>query len=100
MEITRESISDWLKSLQDTICAGLENADGSSKFIEENWTRTEGGGGRTRILKDGAVIEKGGVLFSSVEGDAPDFLFKEKGKHLRNLKIGTFALNIGHKSPK
>jgi coproporphyrinogen III oxidase len=78
VEINRENISTWLKQLQDSICASLEEADGTSKFIEENWTREEGGGGRTRIIKDGAVIEKGGVLFSAVEGDAPDFLFKEK----------------------
>jgi coproporphyrinogen III oxidase len=78
MEITRESISEWLKTLQDSICRGLELADGSGKFEEENWIRAEGGGGRTRILKEGSVIEKGGVLFSAVEGDAPDFLFKEK----------------------
>ena len=78
MEITREEISEWLLHLQDTICSALSEADGGSVFKEENWTRPEGGGGRTRILKDGAVIEKGGVLFSAVHGDAPDFLFKEK----------------------
>lgn len=78
MEITRENITSWLKQLQDSICTSLEEADGKSIFIEENWTRKEGGSGRTRIIKDGAVIEKGGVLFSAVEGDAPDFLFREK----------------------
>jgi coproporphyrinogen III oxidase len=80
MEINKETISEWLKNLQDSICSSLEQADGGSKFIEENWTRTEGGGGRTRIIKEGNVIEKGGVLFSAVSGDAPDFLFKE-GEH-------------------
>lgn len=78
MEINRETISDWLKNLQDSICLALETADGTSKFEEENWTREEGGGGRTRIIKNGAVIEKGGVLFSAVEGEAPAFLFKEQ----------------------
>ena len=78
MEINKETISDWLKGLQDSICNAIEIADGGSKFIEENWTREQGGGGRTRILKEGNVIEKGGVLFSAVSGDAPDFLFKEK----------------------
>lgn len=86
MEITRESISEWLKTLQDSICRGLELADGSGKFEEENWIRAEGGGGRTRILKEGSVIEKGGVLFSAVEGDAPDFLFKEKEHSSNELK--------------
>ena len=78
MEINRAEISDWLKGLQDSICSSLEKADGKSTFEEENWTRAEGGGGRTRIIREGGVIEKGGVLFSAVEGEAPDFLFKEK----------------------
>lgn len=78
MEIGREHISTWLKGLQDSICEALETADGKSIFEEENWTREEGGGGRTRIIKNGAVIEKGGVLFSAVEGEAPEFLFQEK----------------------
>ena len=80
MEINKETITTWLKNLQDSICQSLEQADGTSKFEEENWTRPEGGGGRTRIIKEGNVIEKGGVLFSAVSGDAPDFLFKE-GQH-------------------
>ncbi len=78
MAINRETITTWLKNLQDEICAGLEQADGQSKFQEDLWQREEGGGGRTRIIQNGAVIEKGGVLFSAVEGDAPDFLFREK----------------------
>jgi coproporphyrinogen III oxidase len=78
MEINRSAIAEWLKGLQDEICKQLEIAEGSTKFIEENWVRPEGGGGRTRIIRDGAVIEKGGVLFSAVEGEAPDFLFSEK----------------------
>jgi coproporphyrinogen III oxidase len=78
MEINRDNITQWLKQLQDSICSALETADGSTKFLEDNWTRDEGGGGRTRIIKDGEVIEKGGVLFSAVHGEAPAFLFKEQ----------------------
>ena len=78
MEINKDTSSTWLKSVQDSICKALEQADGGEVFIEENWNREEGGGGRTRILKEGNLIEKGGVLFSAVSGDAPDFLFKEK----------------------
>ncbi|MDI1356361.1 MAG: oxygen-dependent coproporphyrinogen oxidase [bacterium] len=78
MEINREQISDWLKQLQDSICKALETADAHSKFEEDVWTREEGGGGRTRIIKEGKVIEKGGVLFSAVQGDTPDFLLKEQ----------------------
>jgi len=86
MEITKTEITSWLKNLQDKICNALERADGKSKFQEENWTRPEGGGGRSRIIKEGAVIEKGGVLFSAVEGDAPDFLFTEKQHSVARAK--------------
>lgn len=78
MEINRQNITEWLKSLQDTICNALENEDGLAKFKEENWTREEGGGGRSRVIEKGNVIEKGGVMFSAVSGKTPDFLFKEK----------------------
>lgn len=79
MEIlSKENITDWLKNLQDEICSTLEVADGSGKFKEEIWTRPEGGGGRSRVIENGSVIEKGGVMFSAVHGKAPDFLFKEK----------------------
>ncbi|WOH36489.1 oxygen-dependent coproporphyrinogen oxidase [Thalassotalea fonticola] len=64
-----EQVIEFLKSLQDQICSALEQADGSAKFIEDNWQREEGGGGRTRVLTNGAVIEQGGVNFSTVSGD-------------------------------
>lgn len=78
MEVNKHHVSNWLKNLQDNICAALEKADSLAKFEEDNWQRAEGGGGRTRIIRNGAIFEKGGVLFSAVEGDAPDFLFKEQ----------------------
>ena len=78
MEISKENIAEWLKTLQDEICSALENADGLSKFKEENWIREEGGGGRSRVIENGAVIEKGGVMFSAVHGDVPDFLKTDK----------------------
>lgn len=62
-------VIEFLKSLQDKICASLEAADGSGKFVEDNWQRAEGGGGRTRVLTNGNVIEQGGVNFSVVSGD-------------------------------
>ncbi|MBK6985883.1 MAG: oxygen-dependent coproporphyrinogen oxidase [Bacteroidetes bacterium] len=78
MEINKENITEWLKNLQDNICKALESEDGLAKFKEENWTREEGGGGRSRVIENGNVIEKGGVMFSAVSGKTPDFLFKEK----------------------
>jgi coproporphyrinogen III oxidase len=75
--LTREEITQWFMTLQDNICNALEQADGKGKFKEDNWTREGGGGGRTRIIEKGTVIEKGGVLFSAVHGALPDFLKKE-----------------------
>ncbi len=63
------TVKDYLLSLQDNICAELEAEDGEGKFIEDNWTRETGGGGRTHVLTDGAVFEQGGVNFSHVFGD-------------------------------
>lgn len=77
MSISKEMISDWFKDLQDRICAGLESADGKGLFKEDQWSREEGGGGRTRIIQNGNVIEKGGVNFSAVFGKAPEFLIRQ-----------------------
>ncbi len=68
-QIKIEQVIDLLKTLQDKICCALEQADGQGRFVEDNWTRAEGGGGRTRVLTNGAVIEQGGVNFSVVSGD-------------------------------
>ncbi len=62
-------VIEFLKNLQDQICQAIEQADGSGNFIEDNWKRKEGGGGRTRVLTNGTVIEQGGVNFSRVSGD-------------------------------
>ena len=63
------TVVDFLKSLQDQICNALESTDGNASFVEDNWTRPEGGGGRTRVLTNGDIIEQGGVNFSLVAGD-------------------------------
>jgi coproporphyrinogen III oxidase len=77
--LTKNDIADRLRTLQDSICAALESADGKGKFIEELWEREGGGGGRTRVLQHGNVIEKGGVNFSAVSGDLPDNIQKALG---------------------
>lgn len=72
MEPNKEQISTFFKELQDDICRQLEDMDGLSKFKEDVWSRTGGGGGRTRVLEEGAIIEKGGVNFSAVYGRLPE----------------------------
>ena len=74
--MSKEEIADWFRGLQDRICASLEAADGSGKFVEDAWERPGGGGGRTRILNNGAVIEKGGVNFSAVHGKTPENILR------------------------
>lgn len=64
-----EPVIEFLHQLQDQICEALERADGGAKFVEDAWDRAEGGGGRSRVLTDGAVIEQGGVNFSHVYGE-------------------------------
>ncbi|CAD7729309.1 Oxygen-dependent coproporphyrinogen-III oxidase [Xanthomonas hydrangeae] len=63
-----DRVRDYLTGLQDRICAAVEAIDGSARFAEDLWRREEGGGGRTRILRDGAVFEQAGIGFSDVSG--------------------------------
>ena len=73
----KREVSDWFLELQDDICSNLEIADIGGKFIEDKWERPGGGGGITRIFKNGNIIERGGVNFSAVFGEVPDFLKKQ-----------------------
>ncbi|QNH64804.1 oxygen-dependent coproporphyrinogen oxidase [Proteus vulgaris] len=62
-------VKEFFLSLQDTICHSLENIDQKSTFQQDTWERKEGGGGRTRVLTNGALFEQAGVNFSHVYGD-------------------------------
>ncbi|NUY80206.1 oxygen-dependent coproporphyrinogen oxidase [Flavobacterium sp. MAH-1] len=62
----------YIQNLQDRIVSALEEVDGVAKFREDNWQRPEGGGGRTRVIENGEVFEKGGVNISAVHGKLPD----------------------------
>ncbi|WP_341936804.1 oxygen-dependent coproporphyrinogen oxidase [Marinimicrobium sp. C2-29] len=64
----KQAVKDYLLGLQDHICRELEAEDGTGRFREDSWEREQGGGGRSRVLTEGAVIEKGGVNFSHVFG--------------------------------
>ena len=58
----------YLRQLQDTICRVIESVDGCARFAEDTWKREEGGGGRTRVLRDGGIFEQAGIGFSEVSG--------------------------------
>lgn len=64
----KAAVKAYLLDLQDRICKVLAVEDGGTGFVEDSWTRTEGGGGRTRVVANGVAIEKGGVNFSHVHG--------------------------------
>ncbi|MGJ3255746.1 MAG: oxygen-dependent coproporphyrinogen oxidase [Alcanivorax sp.] len=68
-EVSLQAVKDYLLGLQDRICEELAEEDGSATFREDSWDREQGGGGRSRVLENGAVIEKGGVNFSHVFGN-------------------------------
>ena len=68
-EVSLQAVKDYLLELQDRICEELAEEDGSATFREDSWDREQGGGGRSRVLENGAVIEKGGVNFSHVFGN-------------------------------
>lgn len=67
-EVSLQAVKDYLLGLQDRICEELAEEDGGATFREDSWDREQGGGGRSRVLENGAVIEKGGVNFSHVFG--------------------------------
>ncbi len=64
-----ESVKAYLLDLQERICQGLAQEDGDCDFLTDRWERPEGGGGCSRVLSDGAVLEKAGVNFSHVIGE-------------------------------
>jgi len=74
--INKEQIAADYQLIQDEICAALELTDGKAVFEEEKWEREGGGGGRTRIMQNGNIFEKGGVNFSAVYGQLPETMKK------------------------
>jgi coproporphyrinogen III oxidase len=65
---SRQRVSQAFQQLQDSICQQLEVVDGQAAFKEDSWQRPDGGGGRSRVIKQGGVFEQGGVNFSEVWG--------------------------------
>ncbi|PKA82857.1 coproporphyrinogen oxidase [Ulvibacter sp. MAR_2010_11] len=67
----KEQFVAYIIELQQIITSALEEVDGKATFVEDLWERPEGGGGKSRILENGAVFEKGGVNISEVYGKLP-----------------------------
>ena len=72
----KEKSTLFFKSLQNAICEAIEKADSKGKFSTDEWTRPGGGGGISKVIANGQIIEKGGVNFSAVEGITPPGVMK------------------------
>ena len=70
--MNKEFIATEFKKIQESICTAVEKTDGKGKFLSDVWRREQGGGGDTRIMLNGDVLEKAGVLFSEVHGPVSD----------------------------
>ena len=68
--VNRVAVRAWLAELHESLVATVERADGGGRFGRDRWERAGGGGGESRVLKDGALIEQGGINFSEVTGSA------------------------------
>ncbi len=77
--INKDQIAEKYKKIQDEITQALEALDGKARFEEELWDREGGGGGRTRVIQHGNILEKGGVNFSAVHGKLPEQIKKAFG---------------------
>lgn len=78
-QLDKEHIASVFRNIQDHICSGLEKADGLGRFQQDNWSRPGGGGGRSRVIRYGNIIEKGGVNFSEVHGKTPEKILESFG---------------------
>lgn len=99
MSPNKKDIENWFLELQDSICQGLENLDGKAKFEEDKWSRPGGGGGRTRVIQQGNVFEKGGVNFSAVEGQLPPNIQKALGVDSANFYATGVSIVIHPSNP-
>lgn len=95
----KEKFVAYIKNLQNEITSALEKMDGSAKFKEDLWERPEGGGGRTRVIENGAVFEKGGVNISEVFGKLPESMQQYFGVTDADFFACGLSLVLHPKSP-
>ncbi|WP_421808284.1 oxygen-dependent coproporphyrinogen oxidase [Flagellimonas sp.] len=95
----KDKFFEYIQQLQDTITTKLEELDGVAKFHQDFWEREEGGGGRTRVIENGAVFEKGGVNISKVHGPLPKSMQNYFGVEDVDFFACGLSLVIHPKSP-
>src|SRR5215470_7808721 len=88
----------FFRELQDRICQALETLDGSARFRQDEWQRP-GGGGRSRAIDEGAVVEKGGVNFSDVAGELPEEIAAHTPGEGRAFRATGISLVLHPRSP-
>ena len=97
--VHKEEIIKYFKSLQDSICNSLQEADGGGEFKEDVWDRPGGGGGRSRVI-EGKVIEKGGVNFSAVHGKMPEKISQKLGLNAGEFLATGVSIVLHPHNPK
>ncbi|WP_127140493.1 oxygen-dependent coproporphyrinogen oxidase [Flagellimonas marinaquae] len=95
----KDKFYEYIQQLQDSITSKLEELDGTAKFQQDFWEREEGGGGRTRVIENGTVIEKGGVNISKVHGPLPKSMQNYFGVEDVDFFACGLSLVIHPKSP-
>ena len=95
----KERFYQYIQDLQDTITSKLEAIDDKAKFRIDIWKRQEGGGGRTRVIENGNVFEKGGVNISAVYGELPETMRKHFGVNEANFYACGLSLVLHPKNP-
>lgn len=96
----KDKFYTFIQNLQDTITSKLEEIDGQATFEEDIWKRPEGGGGRTRVIANGAVFEKGGVNISGVHGELPKSMQTYFGVEDADFFACGLSLVLHPKNPK
>ncbi len=95
----RDRAAAYFRDLQDRIVAALEQLDAQGRFREDAWQREGGGGGRSRVLADGAVFEKAGVNFSDVHGAMSEEFAKQVPGEGRDFTACGISLVLHPRSP-
>ncbi len=95
----KDKFYTYIQQLQDTITSKLEEVDGKAKFRQDLWERSEGGGGRTRVIENGQVFEKGGVNISAVHGALPPSMQQYFGVEDADFFACGLSLVIHPKNP-
>ncbi|WP_066226026.1 oxygen-dependent coproporphyrinogen oxidase [Formosa haliotis] len=95
----KDKFYQYIQELQDKITTALEAVDGKATFKEDLWDRPEGGGGRTRVIENGAVFEKGGVNISAVHGKLPESMQSYFGVKDANFFACGLSLVLHPKNP-